>query len=541
MNITRRHLFQSAGVAAGSLVVGGLAAEAVAGSPAVRTARHGAGLTTLDSVVFRRRPTRKGWRRLGRKAGERHLVREGLGIPGQAGRAARRTPVLAFAQLTDVHIIDAQSPGRLEAGEIVSSSASRPQETMSAHVAEAMVRELNEIGSGPVSGAPLALAIQTGDNSDNSQYNEIRWNIDVLDGAMITPDSGDLSRFEGVQDDDPDFYDVAFWHPHGTPAGQEEDLYRRVYGYPTVPGLLDKVRQPFQATGLSMPWYAVFGNHDQLAQGNFPHSMPLVADPVGSTKNTTKGPRTVTPDPDRRFVSRGEWIEEHFTSAASPGPVGHGFSETNRTTEQGYYTFDQGDVLRFVVMDTVNENGGAEGSLSQAHFAWIKQVIADSQDKLLVFSSHHTSWTMDNNRGDNRVLGAELVTELLKHDHVVAWINGHTHRNTIRPHKRAGGGGFWEINTAAHIDWPQQSRLIEILDNEDGTLSIFTTLVDHAARLKMPKRLDKPVQLAALSRLLTANDPGSASAQGTRKPSKGRGTKWARNVELLVAAPAFMS
>ena len=30
-------------------------------------------------------------------------------------------------------------------------------------------------------------------------------------------------------------------------------------------------------------------------------------------------------------------------------------------------------------------------------------------------------------------------------------------------------GGFWEVNTAAHIDWPQQSRVVELVDN-DGKL-----------------------------------------------------------------------
>ena len=64
---------------------------------------------------------------------------------------------------------------------------------------------------------------------------------------------------------------------------------------------------------------------------------------------------------------------------------------------------------------------------------------------------------------------------------MIAWVNGHTHRNQMWAHKAAGGdGGFWEINTASHIDFPQQSRLIELVDNQDGSLSIFTTMLDHA-------------------------------------------------------------
>ena len=49
---------------------------------------------------------------------------------------------------------------------------------------------------------------------------------------------------------------------------------------------------------------------------------------------------------------------------------------------------------------------------------------------------------------------------------VIALVDGHTHANKITPHSRPAssqiGGGFWEISTASHIDWPIQSRIIEI-------------------------------------------------------------------------------
>ncbi|MEJ7717337.1 MAG: hypothetical protein WKF31_04980 [Thermoleophilaceae bacterium] len=75
---------------------------------------------------------------------------------------------------------------------------------------------------------------------------------------------------------------------------------------------------------------------------------------------------------------------------------------------------------------------------------------------------------------------------LLRHPSAVAFVNGHEHNNRIEPFERRPGtgraaGGFWEINTASHIDWPQQSRLIDLFDNRDGNLSIFGTIVDHAA------------------------------------------------------------
>ena len=135
----------------------------------------------------------------------------------------------------------------------------------------------------------------------------------------------------------------------------------------------------------------------------------------------------------------------------------------------------------------MNPNGYADGSLDPAQFAWLQATVAAATGKAVMVFSHHTSATMDNpfvaTGGDPnpRVLGAEVTAFLLSQQRVVAWVNGHTHRNEIIAHKRAdGSGGFWEINTAAHIDYPQQARMVEVADNTDNTLSIFTTIVDHA-------------------------------------------------------------
>ena len=555
MQISRRDLLRSSAAVAGVAALGGvgsLSADAVAGTRSVgRIAAPE--LTTASQVLLKSGDT--GWRTVVTGPGEAHTVRANLGVAAKKSRAKTRKHLLSFAQLSDVHICDSQSPMRLEPydrkgdpdsgldGKGRYTSAWRPQEILGVHVADAMVRRINEIGSGPVLGKKLALTLQTGDNADNNQRNEIRWNIDVLDGGTVQVDSGDLTKYEGVQDEDPAYYDTFYWHPDGTPEGLQDDQARTKYGFPTVPGLLDAARAPFEAEGLDIPWYTAFGNHDGLPQGSVTPSDDTRAKAIGTAKTITLSPnkvRTVSADPDRAEVSKKEWVEEHFASPATPGPVGHGFTEENRTKGTGYYTFDTGfkKRVRFIVLDTVNPNGRESGSIDPKQFKWLKALLAKSSKKLVILASHHTIETMDNNLtgvldNSRRVLGAEILPVLLANENVIAWVNGHTHTNQIWAHKRKGGGGFWEINTASHIDWPQQGRLIEIADNKDGTLSIFTTMIDHAGDTEFSGDLADPVQLAGLSRLLSAND-------WQEEDNDRRGAKTARNVELIAKAPAFL-
>ncbi|HYS32417.1 MAG TPA: hypothetical protein VEM58_09160 [Streptosporangiaceae bacterium] len=64
--------------------------------------------------------------------------------------------------------------------------------------------------------------------------------------------------------------------------------------------------------------------------------------------------------------------------------------------------------------------------------------------------------------GSDRIGGDEVAALLLRYPNAVLWVNGHTHRNQVLPHARTAGaaigGGFWELKTAAHIDWPEQRR-----------------------------------------------------------------------------------
>jgi metallophosphoesterase (TIGR03767 family) len=564
------------------LLRGSLAAAAVAGlsrpiSALADPVTPGSTGTTLDRTFGRGAPGAGGYRPVVALAGEAHRVRTEFVSSPSAGRVGRRRGVLAFAQLSDVHIVDAQSPMRLEwadrfddadaTGDPVTglaSSAYRAQEMLTTQVADAMVRAVNAVAAAPVSHLPLAFAIQTGDNADNAQLNETRWNIDVLSGGrVLTPDSGDRNRWEGVADQDLLTYDPHYWHPDGPPLLRARDIPQTKYGFPRVPGLLDAARRSFVPAGLQMPWYTAFGNHDGGVQGNFPTAtlgagmsavatgnLKLVSPPAGMSQADILGAlrtdplgllnglvlspyvRLVSPDPDRRILTRAQVVAEHFTTTGTP--VGHGFTPDNRARGTAYYTFVRGEV-QFVVLDTVNPNGYSDGSLDQPQFDWLTGVLNAPQAALVVICSHHTSETMGNplvlTGGDlsPRVMGPAVVTLLQAHREVIAWINGHSHRNQVwaRP---GGARGFWEINTASHVDFPQQSRVLEIVDNADGTLSIFCTMLDHAGPASYGGSTASTVALAALARELSANDWQDRAVDRD-------GDLGDRNVELVIQVP----
>ena len=69
--------------------------------------------------------------------------------------------------------------------------------------------------------------------------------------------------------------------------------------------------------------------------------------------------------------------------------------------------------------------------------------------------------------------------------------------------------GFWQIETASLIDWPQQGRIIEIFLDQHEQVWIASTPINHSGSiLPDPEhlRLDEVNELAGLSRLLSVND-----------------------------------
>ncbi|OIQ70036.1 hypothetical protein GALL_483550 [mine drainage metagenome] len=134
-----------------------------------------------------------------------------------------------------------------------------------------------------------------------------------------------------------------------------------------------------------------------------------------------------------------------------------------------------------------------------------------------------------------RICHEELETMLLAYPVIIAWLAGHEHRHHVRwIGSFDQSRGFWQIETASHADWPQQSRVIEIVEAVGGEIFIGLTVVDHVAPLEY-EHSDDPVALAALSRVISANVWQRRAELGSHNPlSRGEGAPEDRNVVLKV-------
>ena len=485
-------------------------------------------------MAYKRTPANaQGWSELEIVADAKHV---GATFPEKS------KPLMLLHHLSDLHVCDSQSPIRPEfldrwadpdspIRDVVGTiGCYRPQTMLAPHIVEAMVMALNMVTVGPLSGHLIDAAVITGDTTDNAQSNEVDWYLALLDGLDIRPDSGAFDKYEGVIDDGPEYYDVKYWHPHGTPAGKSDDDARAKYGFPIVPNLLNSCRAPFKSTGLKFPWFAVHGNHDALLQGTvtpttdtqiammsdkryeaLPSSMTL-AETLSAFNEI--GPAaypgvsdakfvTVSEDLQRRAVERGEYVMKHL---AAPGlPKGHGFSSKNVADKTMYYSTVIGEI-KLIVMDSVNHFGGWQGSLDEEQFRWLENEIKNST-QLVVLASHHPLITMFNDYSPTvrRICRAELSEMLLKYPQVIAWLAGHEHRHHVEwVGPKVEEVGFWHIETSSHIDWPQQSRTVEFVRADDGDIYIGLTVIDHAGTNKYGAA-ETPIEMAALARLLSAN------------------------------------
>ena len=535
--------------------------------------------TTLDRTIASGDVVGRGsegvYRRLSITDGEAHVRR--LELAPRAGSPVERLSILRFLHLTDAQITDVQSPARVEFLDRHADRralehllpAHRPHESLQVHALEAMIRTVRDLPPSPVTGAPVALAVSTGDVVDNQQWNELEWFLTLMEGGSVSADSGG-PEFEGVQS--VAWGDPAYWHPDGS-----ADVYAERWGFPSYPGLLDEARRAFDAAGLDLPWLACFGNHEGLIQGTSLPTAAVRAIGMGQRKAVAAPPgldleanvdrfvsepeaffsgptRIVTPDDSRKVFSRRDFMQAHLRAPGTPD--GHGFTAENLRDGTAYYVHDATPEVRFIVLDTANPGGFYEGSIGARQAGWLEERLADvhrsyvdpdghrvetsNADRLVVICSHHGLDTLTNDLAADDSDGADDLPRLLgpairaivhRFPNVVLWLSGHTHEHHAIPRLHPNGGsGFWELSTGAIADWPVQARMVELVDNGDRTLSIFGTLVDHAAPPD-PADSEGFWRLASIHREVAANDPH----RGWDSPASGEASD--RNVELVLPAP----
>lgn len=621
---------RGAGFGFGVLIAALLATVAMAAA-AVAAVSDTVGQTSVQQRIVPAAPGAFRFLQLG--AGEPYTVRQDLATAG-GSRTANRTSLVYFGQLSDFQLADEESPARLEVIDPLSTplnlpfgAAWRPWEALEPQIDEAMIRQVNQfaaaspVADGAGAHSAMDFTIDTGDSADSQQLNETLWVRTLLEGGALNPNSGvnkatyshilcpnlfvpgaaEAARYTGVQDYDdyiegtyPEFYDP------DSPKGPHS-------AWPKYPGLMDRAQQAFTASGLSVPSYVAFGNHDALVQGNaaanaaFEQVATGCLKPIGPVSNpenvaallasllnpanllssllTSPQNTIVVPgDPQRRFVSKKQYKDVFRAGSQADG---HGFDlidaaqETASKGAAGYYAWNPAPGMRFIALDTVAEAGTiltptgkstSDGNIDDPQFKWLRAQLqaATAADELVVLFSHHAPESLvadapdelaplcllpdahghDINPGcdlDPRSsqpihLEADAVSLLHEFPNAIAWVAGHSHDNLINAFPGPGGnGGFWSIRVAAEADWPQQSRLLQVFDNHDGTLSIFGTILDHVGQAAAPAPGTPAAamdfnDLASAARTMSFNDLQSGAPLGEGQADD-------RNVELLIDDP----
>lgn len=405
--------------------------------------------------------------------------------------------LLNFFAFTDIHITDKESPAQaIFAGfKSGNSSAYSPIMLYTTHVLDAAVQTINALHKQQ----PFDFGISLGDTCNATQYNELRWYIDVLDGKKITPSSG-------------------------SHVGADSIDYQKAY----------------KASGLdkTIPWYQVLGNHDHFWMGFLPANEyirntligdtilnlgnplkdPLGADSRGFYTGAIDGhtpygdiigagpvgdfpvaPKIFAADKNRRSLTRFGWIAEFFKTTSKP--IGHGFSQSAMQSGFACYAFEpKVDVpLKVIALDDtqrdddpINPNslGYGHGSLDPLRYNWLIEQLDAGQanDQLMIIAAHIPIGDayVGTQHGWERELHTKLIAKLHTYPNLILWIAGHRHENTVTPFISPDNAhpeyGFWQVETASLRDFPQQFRTFKIVLNYDNTISIITINVDPAVQ-----------------------------------------------------------
>jgi metallophosphoesterase (TIGR03768 family) len=417
--------------------------------------------------------------------------------------------LLYFYSMSDIHIADKESPAQpiyvgLNAGYGSGmSSAYSPILLSTPQVLDAAVQTINALHQE----TPFDFGLSLGDAANNSQYNELRWFIDVIDGKVITPSSG-------------------------------ANLGDTTIDY----------QKPFYAAGLNsaIPWYQVVGNHDQfwmgsclenpktrsahiagtiINMGDNPASPDSVNDTgyyMGVVNGLTpdgdiygagevadfKKPPAVAADANRHTLasdnsSTQAWMQEFFHTSSKP--IGHGFQQSNLTNDFACYSFvpKSNIPVKFIVLDDTvkgpDQPNYAAGALDDTRYQWLVDELNAGQaaNQLMVIAAHvpilpqssltdttpYPIWPGPTYTDDY------VLNMLHQYPNLILWMAGHRHVNVVTPQPDPNGDptlGFWEVETCSLRDFPQQFRTFDIRRNQDNTLSIIISNVDPAVKADSP-------------------------------------------------------
>jgi len=427
-------------------------------------------------------------------------------MPTNYPGATNAAKLLTFFCFSDIHITDKESPSQspwpgyqtltgFESGSLPpsngNSSCYSPVMLRTTQVLDAAVKTANNLNRL----MSFDFGMSLGDNCNSSQYNELRWFIDVMDGKYIAPSSG-------------------------AHLGATNIDYQK----------------PFQAAGLdpSLPWYQVLGNHDHFwcgaavytdylrqactnnvvllygdlktqgddsrtaFMGTFDGSTPY-GNIIGSgwvTNYIVDGVTNFTPvapDTNRHSLTISTWMNEFFNTTSKP--VGHGYSPANLTNGFACYSFvpKANLPLKIISLDDTlsdtNFNFNGQGALDDQHFNWLTNELQQGQDanQLMIIAAHIPIELIAVPEAPSIVSVSEsnLVVALHHYPNLILWVTGHMHRNNIKaqpsPDTNSPEYGFWEIENPSLRDLPQEFRTYEILRNTDNSISIRVTDIDPDA------------------------------------------------------------